>query len=122
MKPLEIQFALRERGVQQQHIASELHVSGMAVSLTIWRKTTSDRIMRAIAAALCKDHRLVFPEYYLAPIRAAHRQTTFSLAIRFIIAEKIFRQPADGNEFSYYFIKYSNRVVINAVLFFDDIS
>ena len=57
MKPLEIQFALRERGVQQQHIASELHVSGMAVSLTIWRKTTSDRIMRAIAAALGKDHR-----------------------------------------------------------------
>lgn len=76
MQPLEIQFALKKKGLCQSDLATQLNVSNMAVSLTIRGKCTSDRIMRAIATALGKDHRLVFPEYYLEPPRRRIKATS----------------------------------------------
>ena len=39
----------------------------MAVSKVINRNMVSDRVMKAISEKLGKDHRQVFPEYYLKP-------------------------------------------------------
>lgn len=65
MTPLDRQFALKRKGITQHAIAVDLGVSDVAVSDVILGAMVSDRIMRAVAAALDEDVRLVFPEYYL---------------------------------------------------------
>jgi transcriptional regulator with XRE-family HTH domain len=67
MTALERQFALKKKGTNQHQVAATLGVADVSVSDVITGKRVSDRIMRAIAAALGEDVRLVFPEYYLRP-------------------------------------------------------
>jgi transcriptional regulator with XRE-family HTH domain len=67
MTPLKLQYALKEKGITQHQVAVDLGVSDVAVSDVILGHMVSDRIMRAIAAALGEDHRAVFPEYYFRP-------------------------------------------------------
>jgi len=52
--------------ITQTAPAGEFGVSEMSISKVIRRGLVSDRIMRAIAAKIGKNHRKVFPEYYLA--------------------------------------------------------
>jgi transcriptional regulator with XRE-family HTH domain len=73
MTPLDRQFALKKKGITQNKIAADLGVSPISVSDVINGHRVSDRIMRAIAAALGEDVRLVFTEYYL---RAPKRKTS----------------------------------------------
>ena len=73
MTSLERQFALKKKGITQTRIAEDLDVAQTSVSDVINGHRVSDRIMRAIAAALGEDVRLVFPEYYL---RAPKRKTS----------------------------------------------
>jgi transcriptional regulator with XRE-family HTH domain len=75
MTPLDRQYALKRKSITQQKIAEDLVVSPISVSDVINGHRVSDRIMRAIAAALGEDVRLVFPEYYL---RAPKRKTSKS--------------------------------------------
>ena len=64
MTPFEIQFELKKRGITQCSIAKEIGVSAMVISLVIFRETISDRIMKAIARKIARDHNAVFPYYY----------------------------------------------------------
>ncbi len=64
MHPADIKSALEKKKVTQKDIAKELGVSAMAVSRIIHRFGVSNRIMRAVAKAIGRDHRLVFSEYY----------------------------------------------------------
>lgn len=73
MTPLDRQYALKKKGVTQHKIATDLGVSDIAVSDVILGHMVSDRIMRAVAAEMGEDVRLVFPEYYL---RAPKRKTS----------------------------------------------
>jgi len=78
MKPLKIQYELKLRGIQQADIARDLGVSSMAVSHVVNRTIVSDRIMRAVAAAIGRDHREVFPDYYLSkPKRSTSKVSNF---------------------------------------------
>jgi len=67
MEPIDIQYELKKRGITQKDIAKGLGISDNAVSKVVNKQAISDYIMRAVAAAINKDHRLVFPEYYLSP-------------------------------------------------------
>ncbi len=67
MTPNKIQEALRKNDITQKQIASELSVAEMTVSKVIHRIIVSDRVMKAIASKIGRDHRQVFPEYYLQP-------------------------------------------------------
>lgn len=67
MDPLDIQYALKRKGITQVSLAKEFHVSEMTVSKVIRRALVSDRIMRGIAAKVGKKHTVVFPEYYRQP-------------------------------------------------------
>jgi len=67
MTPLERQFALKKRGITQKQVAEAIGVSPISVSDVIRGQRVSDRIMRGIAAAIGKDVRQVFPQYYLRP-------------------------------------------------------
>jgi len=67
MTPSEIQKRLKDNNTNQHAIAAELSVSNMSVSDVINHKRISDRIMKAVAAAIREDHRFVFPDYYLRP-------------------------------------------------------
>ena len=67
MTSSEIQKRLKDNGTNQHAIAAKLDVADMSVSDVINHRMISDRIMRAIAAAIGKDHRQVFPNYYLRP-------------------------------------------------------
>jgi lambda repressor-like predicted transcriptional regulator len=67
MKPEDIQCALKKKRVTQKDIAINLGVSPMSVSTIINKHRTSDRIMRAVATAIGREHWQVFPEYYLQP-------------------------------------------------------
>ena len=64
MHPVDIQARLKKRGITQKKIALDLGVSEMAVSKIINKTTVSKRIMIAVAKAINKDPREVFPEYY----------------------------------------------------------
>jgi len=64
MHPADIQSELKKHTITQKDIAKELGISEMAVSRIIHRFGVSNRIMRAVAAAIGRDHRQVFPEYY----------------------------------------------------------
>jgi DNA-directed RNA polymerase specialized sigma subunit len=76
MTPLEIQFELKKKEVRQKEIARELKVSEMTVSRVINKQLVSDRVMKAVAGAIKRDHRAVFPEYYFGP----KRRTTSNVA------------------------------------------
>lgn len=64
MHPADIQAELKKRGITQKQIALELEVSEFHVSAVINKERPSDRVMRAVAQAIGRDHREVFPEYY----------------------------------------------------------
>jgi len=71
MTPLERQFELKKKGITQKEIAEGLGVSQMIVSKVINGQMISDRVMKAVAAAMNQDHRYVFAEYYFGPKRRA---------------------------------------------------
>jgi DNA transposition AAA+ family ATPase len=66
MNSIDIQYELKKRDISQKIIAIELGVSKMTISKTINKQMISDRVMRAIANKIEKDHTEVFPEYYLS--------------------------------------------------------
>lgn len=69
MTPTEIKHALADRGYNLKLLARALEVTPGAVSLTLNRKMTSFRIAGAIAKAIGRDLREVFPEYKeIAPL------------------------------------------------------
>ena len=75
MTPDEIKKALDDKKTTQTAIAEKLDVSAMSVSRVIYRGSTSDRIMRAIADAIGKKHTEVFPDYYLSPPKRSTSKT-----------------------------------------------
>ena len=66
MHPADIQAELKKNDVTQASIAQDLGVSPFHVSAVIHYPTVrqSDRVMRAVAKAIRRDHREVFPSYY----------------------------------------------------------
>jgi len=82
MTPTEIQAALKENNITQAAIANELRpsVSAMTVSKVIHRIIVSDRIMRAIAAKIGRDHAEVFPEYYKQPPKRSTSKVEYKAA------------------------------------------
>lgn len=64
MTPAKIRYELDEFGITQKSIAIEEEVSETAISLVIRKKSTSDRLMKAVAEKIKRDHREVFPEHY----------------------------------------------------------
>jgi transcriptional regulator with XRE-family HTH domain len=71
MNPLKIQYELAKRGITQKVIADGIEVSEIYVSRVINHKKDafrkgikSEKIRRAVAAALGRSARAVFPEYY----------------------------------------------------------
>jgi len=64
MHPADIQAELKKNGVTQNQIATELKISAMSVSKEVNKIPTSEKIRKAIARAINKDRREVFPEYY----------------------------------------------------------
>ncbi len=62
---------MRDNNITPKAIAEKFGRSEMLVSLVVNKKTTSDKAMRTIAKAIRKDHREVFPEYYLVPKRSS---------------------------------------------------
>ena len=71
MTPLERQFELKKQGVTQKQIAEGLGVSEMVVSKVINDQMVSDRVMKAVAAAMKLDPYYVFAKYYFGPKRRA---------------------------------------------------
>lgn len=69
MTPLEIQFELKKRSITQTEIAEKVGVTPMAVSKVVRKESVSDRIMRAVAKAIGRDHRELFPEHYFSKRR-----------------------------------------------------
>lgn len=66
MTTLEIQAALKKRGITQKQLAVDLGVSEMTVSKVINKTLISDRVMRGVAAAIQEDPADAF-EYYNGP-------------------------------------------------------
>jgi len=68
MHPADIQAELKKNGVTQTSIACDLGVSPFHVSAVIHNPTVrqSDRVMQAVAKAIRRDHREVFPTYYFS--------------------------------------------------------
>ena len=66
MHPADIQAELKKNRVTQSSIAQNLGVSEFHVSAVIHNPDVrqSDRVMRAVAKAIGRDHREVFPTYY----------------------------------------------------------
>ncbi|MDY6791546.1 MAG: helix-turn-helix domain-containing protein [Thermodesulfobacteriota bacterium] len=77
MTPDEIKKAIRDNKTTQTAIAEKLDVSVMSVSRVIYRGSTSDRIMRAIAEVIGKKHTAVFPDYYLSPPKRSTSKTEY---------------------------------------------
>lgn len=69
MEPIDIQYELKKRGIMQKDVARALGVSDNVISRVINKQIVSDRIMRAVAKAIGRNHRKVFPEYYAPPKR-----------------------------------------------------
>lgn len=65
MTPLEIKIELLKRDITISSIAKELGVSVNAVSQVIRKIFVSQRIMRAVAAAIDRKPHVVFPEYFV---------------------------------------------------------
>lgn len=64
MTPAQIRYELDVLGITQKSIAIEEGVSENMISLVVRKKSTSDRLMRAVAKNIRRDHREVFPEHY----------------------------------------------------------
>jgi len=66
MHPADIQAELKKNGITQAAIAQDVGVSPFHVSSVIHNPTVrqSDRVMRAVAKAIHRDHHEVFPSYY----------------------------------------------------------
>ena len=74
MTPARRKYELDKAGIEQQQIAKEQSVSKAAISRLINNKgSKSDRLMKAIANALGKDHHLVFPEHYIKKEKSSYR-------------------------------------------------
>jgi len=65
MDPVEIKIALMRAGKTQADIARQEKVSINAVHLVIHHRAVSDRIRRAIAAAIGMDIKRIWPSTYL---------------------------------------------------------
>jgi len=67
MHPADIQAALKKRGITQKAIADELGVCPWHISGVIHfpEARPSDRVFKAIARKIGRDHREVFPAHYL---------------------------------------------------------
>ncbi|MBW2623168.1 MAG: helix-turn-helix domain-containing protein [Deltaproteobacteria bacterium] len=67
MQPEEIRLELfkKRKKVSMSSIARDLGVTRQAVGYVIDRAFVSNRIMEAVANALDKDKKYVFPEYFL---------------------------------------------------------
>jgi lambda repressor-like predicted transcriptional regulator len=61
----EIQEAIHQSPINQAAIARELRVSTVTVSDVIKGRTTSQRVHRAIAEAIGRDVKEIWPEIYL---------------------------------------------------------
>jgi lambda repressor-like predicted transcriptional regulator len=73
METIDIQYELKKKGISQKSIALELGCSEMSVSAAINKRLPSDRIMKAVAKAIGKDHREVFPEHYFRTYKRKRR-------------------------------------------------
>lgn len=69
MTPLDRKYALEKAGYTQTRFANEHGVNSMSINHLIQGKMVSYRLMLAFAKTIGKDHRLVFPEYFLDPNR-----------------------------------------------------
>lgn len=71
MHPADIQAELKKRGITQKMIAQELRLSEFHVSAVINHPDfrPSDRVFRAIAEKIGRDHLKLFPEYYSRKIK-----------------------------------------------------
>ncbi len=67
MEPIDIQYKLKKRKITQKALALQIGVSPITISNVIIGERISDRVMRAVAAAIGEDHRKVFDWYYLQP-------------------------------------------------------
>ena len=67
MEPIDIQYELKKRGIMQKDIARAVGVSDNVISKVVNKHMVSDRVMRAVAKAIGRNHRKVFPEYYAPP-------------------------------------------------------
>jgi len=76
MTPLDIKYEIKKANKTQKEIARKIGVSDMSVSKVVNHKMVSDKVMRAVAEAIGRDHRAVFPEYYFGP----RRRTTSKVA------------------------------------------
>ena len=65
MHPADIQAELKKRGIKQYEIAEELGVCPLHISGVIrFPERGSERVMKAIAKKIDRDHREVFPAYF----------------------------------------------------------
>ena len=71
MESIKIQYELKKRKIMQKDIARALGITDIIVSKTINKQMVSDRVMRAVARAIERHPRDVFPEYYNAPPKRA---------------------------------------------------
>ena len=67
MTPDEIRMELfkRRKETSQSAIARSLGCSRQAIAAVIDRQIVSNRIMRAVADAIARDVKYVFPDYFL---------------------------------------------------------
>jgi transcriptional regulator with XRE-family HTH domain len=70
MTPSKIQDEIQKRGTQEE-LAETLDCTPQHLGQVIQKNRVSDRIMRGIATYINRDHREVFPEYYLQPPKRA---------------------------------------------------
>jgi len=67
MTPLEIRTAIQKADLNQAAIARELKLSPVHVSYVIDNKRCSRRVHEAIAEAIGKDIRQIWPALYMIP-------------------------------------------------------
>ena len=65
MEPVEIKVALTRAGISQADIARKCQVSRMAVTQIVYGRAVSHKIRAAIAEAINKDIRFVWPSTYV---------------------------------------------------------
>ena len=65
MAPVEIIKALLDSGITQAEIARQIKVSRNAVNMVVHHRAVSDKIRRAIAAAIKTDIKRIWPSTYL---------------------------------------------------------
>ena len=76
MEPIDIQYELKKRKITQKSIAQDLRCSEVSVSNVIIKRLQSDRIMKAVAKAICRDYSAVFPEFYFKTYQRKRRIKT----------------------------------------------